>query len=125
RLFTESEMQQWTSNRLLLDQQAGANLHLTAHAEGVDTLVPGGMHRARSNDLPVIIFRTVIDGFDSVAIEIDAEQIELAVAVYIRDVEHSREVERIRGNHVLFVPQRNVGAANEIERAVIVQVCGY
>src|SRR6185369_6541002 len=72
RLFTESEMQQWTSNRLLLDQQAGANLHLTAHAERVDTLIPGGLHRARSNDLPVIIFRTVIDGFDSVAIEIDA-----------------------------------------------------
>src|SRR5262249_44246790 len=63
-LLAETEVQQRTGTRLFLDQQTGTDVHLTADAERVDALIAGGLHGAWTNDLPVIIFRTVIDCFN-------------------------------------------------------------
>src|ERR1051325_1475169 len=74
-LVTKTEVQQRTGNRLFLDQQSGTDLHLAADAERVDALIAGGMHSARAYDLPVIIFRAVIDCFNRTVTGIDPQQI--------------------------------------------------
>ena len=75
-------MKQRTGDRLLLDQQTGTDLHLAADAKRVDTLIANGLARARTNDLPVIIFRALIDCLLWLAFVRQSEQIEPPVVVY-------------------------------------------
>ncbi len=50
-----------TSDQLLLQEQPGADLHLAANAEAVDALIARRLGGARTNCLPVIVLRAVVD----------------------------------------------------------------
>src|SRR5215469_11053819 len=73
-LITETEMQEWTRDGLLLHQQAGANFNFTANAEGIDSLIAGGLLGVRANDHPMISLRAVADSKSRGAAVVQAEQ---------------------------------------------------
>ena len=83
-------MQFGTCDRLLLHQQPGANLYVAADAERVDALVTGCLARTGANGLPVIIFRTVIYGFDGLAAFGNSQEGKSPIAVQIGSVENHR-----------------------------------
>ncbi len=87
RLLAETKVKQWTRDRLFLDQQAGANLHLAADAEWIDALIADGIARAWADNLPVIILRALVDRFEWFAVSGKTEEIQSPVVVDIRDVE--------------------------------------
>ena len=74
-------------DRLLLDDKARADLDFAAHAERVDALIAERLRGARSDDLPMIVTRAVIDRLHGLSVPRKTEQIELAVAIHVRRVE--------------------------------------
>ena len=60
-LFSQAEMQLGRGNGLLLHQQAGAQLHLPSDAEGIDALVAGGYACPRPENLPLILFASLVE----------------------------------------------------------------
>src|SRR6266853_1159439 len=60
-LIAQAEVNERACDELLLNEQAGANLHLAADAERVDALIACGLCCARAYLLPVIVFRASTD----------------------------------------------------------------
>ena len=97
-LISQSKMYLRPSDRLLLHQQARANFNFAAHAKRIDALVADCLLRVRPHHLPVIIFRTVIDGLQRLSIGGKTQQIEPAIAAQIRCVRNHRRSEPLSPN---------------------------
>src|SRR5580698_4477773 len=61
-LVSQTKMYLRSGDGLLLQQQARANLNLTAHTKWINALIAERLLGVRPHDLPMIIFRPVIDG---------------------------------------------------------------
>src|SRR5687768_14393751 len=60
-LFTETEMNEGSGNRLFLDHQTRTDFDLAANTERVYALIASCLSGARTYDLPVIVFGSAID----------------------------------------------------------------
>ena len=82
-------MKQRFIDGLLLDQQAGTDLRLSANAERVDALISGRLSGAWTHDLPVIVFRTLINSLFGLLIPGESQQIDSSIVVDIRSCKNS------------------------------------
>ena len=92
-----------TCDWLLLHQETGTNFNFTADSERIDALIAHGLHGVRSNHLPVIIFRAAVDCLNWFSRSGKAEQIESAIPVQVRRVEHQRRTGGMVHQHKLAI----------------------
>jgi hypothetical protein len=78
-LVAKAKMKLRAGNRLLLDQQARANLDFSADAERIDALIADGLFRVRSDDLPMISLGALTPALRGLATRVEAEQVEAAI----------------------------------------------
>ena len=83
-------MQLRPGDRLLLDEQAGANFDFSADTERIDALIADGLLGVRAHDLPVIVFRAVIYCLHGFAARTEAEEIQASVGAQVGDIENRR-----------------------------------
>ncbi len=89
-LVAKAEVKLRAVDRLHLNKQPGTDFDLAADTEGIDALIAGGLVRARTNDLPVVILRGAIDGVDGLAIDGKSKEIEPPFDIYWRCIKHAR-----------------------------------
>ena len=137
-LLTQAEMHCGSHDALLLQQLARTHFDVTPNTERVDTLIAECLCRMRSYHLPMIGLGANVDRLGSSALSIQADQIEAAISVDVRDIEKScqpRYGELCGGDPAQRVTQPNSHIAavrqgcprtnpcnNEIVDPVVVQV---
>ncbi len=136
RLVAKTKVKLRPVDRLFLNQQARANLDLSADTERIDALIAHSLLRVRPNHLPVIILRTMIHALHRLASRIKTEQIEASVAAQVRDIKNPAGCLRVlqKRKFRCRIPKPNQWRCsrlssrrrdrteNQVKRAVIVEV---